>query len=251
MDVGRSFSFPFREPRWVPRLLLGALLEIVPVLMVGPVVVSLARERGEVAPTVVPLLGLAVLTALVCRWIQFGYLRRIAADALASSGGGLPAWDRFDADLAEGFKLWVTGIVLFIPALAVSGGLALLMGAVGLAGWLWLPLAFILPLSLLATLIYLPAGLANAVAEDSVFAAFDVETVLARAGAAAAAYILSLAVAVATEVLAQFGLMLLCAGIFVTRFLAHCITVHAVASAWREGIAAAPQPLSAGATDLE
>ena len=192
-----------------------------------------------------------MLTALVCRWVQFGYLRRIAADVLSGGHGGMPAWDRFDTDLAEGFKLWIAAIVLFVPALAVSGGLALLMGAVGLAGWLWLPLAFVLPLSLLATVIYLPAGLANAVAEDSVLAAFDVETVMYRAGVATAAYVLSLAVAVAAEILAQLGLIVLCAGIFVTRFLAHCITAHAVASAWQEAIAAAPQPLSAGATNLE
>ncbi len=103
-----------------------------------------------------------------------------------------------------------------------------------------------LPVAALATLLYLPAALLATVESGSMTAAFDAGSVTRRLHTVLAPCLLAVVVAGAAEILAQLGLLLACAGVFFTRFGAHCITVHAFASAW----ASAPAfqaPVLAGA----
>jgi hypothetical protein len=242
MELGGSFSYPFQRPSWPLRVLVGGCLEVVPLLAAVPLVVSTFHRRGDLVPTQLPFLGLVAVVALATRWIVLGYLRRVAQDALAGRNAGLPAWDRFADDLVEGLRLWLVGIGLFLPAVGVTGGLALLLGALGWHTAAWLPLLVILPVAGLITLFYLPAGLLAAIAEGDPWAAFDVGRVSPAIGRAFGPYLIAVLVAFTTEILAQLGFLLLCAGIFATRFVAHCITVHVFASAYREGAPAAPEP---------
>jgi hypothetical protein len=235
MEFGRSFACPFQQPTWPLRVLVGASLEVVPMLAAVPLVVSIIHRRGGLLPTQLPLLGMVAAAAFATRWIVLGYLRRLAKETLAGEDRGLPAWDRFGDDLVEGLKLWLVALGLFLPAIGITACLALLFGALGCHTVAWLPVLILLPLAALATLFYLPAALLATVAEGEPWAAFDIGRVGSVIGRAFGPYVIAILVAFASEILAQLGFLILCAGIFATRFIAHCIAVHAFASAYREG----------------
>ena len=219
---------------------MGAILEVVPVVLVLPIVIGLARHRHLVSMPVIMLLPAAAALGLAGRFIVFGYLGRAAREVLDGSSTGLPAWDRMGDDLLEGLKLWLVAVALWLPAVAVTAGLALLVMALASPGLAWLPVILLGPPAALLTLAYMPAGFMAAVSEGEIGAAFRVERVTAIAGRAFGPYALSFLVALGAEIVAQFGLVLCCVGIFATRFIAHCVAVHAFATAYGQGLHGAP-----------
>ncbi len=239
MDVGRSISFPFRDPRWPVRVIVGALLDLLPLVFALPFLAAIVAGRHHAVPRLGPLAAL-VLVALLTRFIVIGYLRRVARGALDGSDAGLPAWDSFGGDLVSGFRLWLLTLGLWLPALAVTGGAAVLVAVAVSPSLTWVPLLLIgAPLALI-TLFYLPACLVTAIAEDDLAAAFDFARVSRRVGRALGAYLLAFLLTVAVLIIAQLGVLILCVGIFATRFLARCVAVHAFARAFSEGEAGRP-----------
>jgi len=241
MDFSRSFSYPFAHPTWVLRTLVGAGLEVVPVLLVVPLVVATLRGSAF-RPLSLSAVAFAAALGLAARFVVVGYLRRVALDAL-NGGEGLPPWDRFGEDLVEGAKLGLVALGLVLPALGITACFAFLFQALGAAELAVIPIAVLLPPLLLATVLYMPAALVATVARADMTAAFDLGRVSATISRATGPYLLAFLIAMATEILAQLGLLLLCAGILATRFLAHCIVVHAFASVYR--VAEPPAPPAA------
>ena len=241
-ELGASFSFPFRHPAWLGRVLIGAALEVMPVVLVLPIVLAALRLRHHFPWQTFAVLPLAVLVGLVCRFLVLGYLRRTAKGVLDGTADGLPAWDRTADDIVEGLKLWLVSVALFLPAIGVTAGLTLLVMALSSPMFAWLPIVMLGPPALLITLIYLPAGLLATVAEGDAFAAFDFERVAETIGRAFGPYAVAFLVAIAAEIIAQFGLLICCVGIFATRFAAHCVGVHVFATAYRQGMPSSSPP---------
>jgi hypothetical protein len=239
-DLGRSLSFPFRHPAWLGRVLIGAALEIVPVLFALPLILSMARMRHHFAFHFLALVPIVVLVGLLCRFLVLGYLRRTAKGVLDGTADGLPGWDRPAEDIVEGLKLWLVSLILFLPAIGLTAALTLLFMALTSPHMAWLPLVVVGMPALLVTLFYLPAGLLATVAEDDILAAFAFDRVAGVMGRAFGAYLLAILVAIGAEILAQLGLVICCVGIFATRFAAHCVGAHAFAVAYRQGM---PAPL--------
>ena len=233
-DLGKSLGSPFRDPEWPLRTLVGAALEVAPFLVALPLILRLLHRGAHLRAGELPLLGLACLVALACRWIELGYLRRLAEGTLAGADRAMPRWDRFGADLLEGFKLWLISLGVLLPAIGTVAALAFTTAALGAPRLAWIPVVLVLPPLLLLTLFYLPAALLAAVASGDLGAAFDLGRVLGGISRAPVAYLLAFVVALMALLLAQLGFLLLCIGVFATRFLANCIAVHAFASAWSE-----------------
>lgn len=250
-DLSQSFAAPFRHPAWLRRVALGAALEGLPVLLLLPALAGwLGHGHHSLPRPSLALLPLAVVVALAARFLVFGYLRRVALDALEGGSAGLPPWDRPVEDLVEGLKLWLVAMALWLPAAAVTAGLALLVMSLTNASMAWLPVILVGPPAALATILYLPAGLLSAIAGRDAARAFDVDRVAAAIGCNFGPYLLAFLIAIAAEIVAQFGLLLCCVGILATRFAAHCIGVYAFATAYS---GATPTPASpveapAGAT---
>ena len=221
---------------------MGAALEVVPVLLALPVFLSAVRMRHHFPLHMLAVLPFAVLVALVCRFLVLGYLRRTAKGILDGTADGLPAWDRTGDDIVEGLKLWLISLALFLPAIGVTAGLTLLVMALTSPAMAWLPLVVLGPPSVLLPLLYLPAGLLATIAEGDAFAAFDFERVAETIGRVLGPYSLAFLVAIAAEIIAQFGLVICCVGIFATRFAAHCVGVHVFATAYRHGVPASSPP---------
>jgi hypothetical protein len=246
-ELGASLSFPFRNPLWLRRVLAGAVLELAPVPLVLPLVLASVDRWHRLGWSSFALLPLAAAVGLVCRFLVLGYLRRTAKGVLDGTTEGLPAWDRPAEDLVEGLKLWVVAVVLWLPAVAVTGGVMLLVMAVASPSVAWVPLVLLGVPAALATLVYLPAGLLATVADGEPLAAFDFERVAGRVARAFGPYALAFLVAIAAEIIAQLGLLICCVGIFATRFAAHCVAVHAFASAFRQGAVPLPSGPAEGA----
>jgi hypothetical protein len=243
-ELGRSFSFPFRHPAGLLRLAAGAALEMIPLLLALPVImVALGRWHRPFWPSLM-LLPFAAVVGLVCRFLVLGYLRRTAKGVLNGTSDGLPAWDRPAEDLVEGLKIWLVAVVLWLPAAAVTVGAMFLVMALASPSAAWLPVVLLGPPAAFVTVVYLPAGLLATVAEGEVTAAFNFEHVANTIGRAFGPYALAFLVAIAAEIIAQFGLLLCCIGIFATRFAAHCVAVHAFSTAFRQGMAPAVAPVS-------
>ncbi len=249
-DLSDSFAAPFRHPAWLRRVLVGAALEALPVLLVLPTLAGLVGHGHRRLPhPSLALVPLAVLVALAARFLVLGYLRRVALDALEGGSAGLPPWDRPAEDLVEGLKLWLVAMALWLPAVAVTAGLALLVMSLTNTAMAWLPVILVGPPAALATILYLPAGLLSAIAGRNAARAFDVDRVAAVIGRNFGVYLLAFLIAAAAEIIAQFGLLLCCVGILATRFMAHCVGVYAFATAYR-GAAPSDPPTEtlAGAT---
>jgi hypothetical protein len=242
-ELGASLSFPFRDPSWPRRVLAGAALELVPLPFVLPLVLASLGHGHRPGWAAFALLPFAALVGLVCRFLVLGYLRRTAKEILDGTSRGLPPWDRPAEDLVEGLKIFLVAVVLWVPAVAVTAGLMLLVMALASPSAAWVPLVLLGPPAAIVTLIYLPAGLLTTVAEGEVLAAFEFERVAGRVARAFGPYAIAFLVAIAAEIIAQFGLLLCCVGIFATRFAAHCVAVHAFAAAYRQAMSApASQP---------
>lgn len=235
-DLGKSLASPFRDPAWPARTLVGAALEVMPFLLALPLILRFLHRGFHFRAREAALLGLASLLALLCRWVEIGYLRRLTRDVLAGAGDTMPRWDSFGEDLLEGFKLWLVSLGIFLPAIGTAAALVFATAALGAPRLAWVPAALVLPPLALLTLFYLPAALLTAIAGNDLGAAFDVGRVVAVISAWPSRYLLAFVVALIALLLAQLGFLLLCVGVFATRFLAGCIAAHAFASAYGESV---------------
>lgn len=238
-----SFIFAFRQPGWLRRVMVGAGLELVPVLIAVPALArlwDLGAQPRHLPGVLVP----AILLALAARFVVLGYLRRIVRAAVTGTVVGLPPWEAIGTDLVAGATLWLVSVGLCLPAAVVSfvtwlvllelgGGVAAVLGTLAVA----LP-AFV------ATFALLPAALVAAITEGDAAAAFNLPRVLARLRRADGPYVLAFLVAFAAEILAQLGVLLCCVGVVPARFLAHCVTAHAFGTAFRDPSAPPPAPPS-------
>jgi hypothetical protein len=233
-ELGRSLGSPFRDPAWPARTLVGAALEIMPFLVVAPLVVRLLRGGYPLRSRDLALLGIAGILTLLCRWIEIGYLRRLMLGVVGGGADTLPRWDRLLSDLAEGFKLSLVALGLFLPAVGAAAALALIAAALGGARLAWVPVVLVLPPLVLAIFAYMPAALTTAIATGDLGAAFDVQRVIDSIQRWPTRYALAFVISLMALLLAQLGFLVLCVGVFATRFLANCIAAHAFASAYRD-----------------
>ncbi len=245
-DGGGSFAYPFRHPAWLGRVLVGAALDAVPTVLLLPAALALLGHRHALSAPALVLTPVAAMLGLAGRSLVLGYLGRAAREIVRGTSSGLPPWDRMGDDLVEGFKLWLVAVTLWLPAVAGTAGLALLVLALGSSSLAWLSVILVGPPAALLTLAYLPAGLLATINEGEAGAAFALERVAGTVGRAAGPYAVAFLVAFGAEIVAQFGLLACCVGIFATRFVAHCVAVHAFASAYRQGYQAAGAPPVAG-----
>ncbi|HVN75654.1 MAG TPA: DUF4013 domain-containing protein [Thermoanaerobaculaceae bacterium] len=237
-DTSGSLAYPFRHRAWLGRVLVGAALDAIPVVLMLPAVFALARHRYLLPFHSVVLVSGAAAVGVAGRLLVLGYLGRAAREVIDGTSTGLPPWDRMAEDLVQGIKLALVALALWLPAVGATVVLALLVMALASPSLAWLPVILVGPPAALLTLAYLPAGLLAMVTEGEASAAFDFERVTGVAGRAFGPYAIAFLVAFGAEILAQLGLVLCCVGIFATRFAAHCVAVHAFGSAYRQGLTA-------------
>jgi hypothetical protein len=208
MNIERSFSFAFKSPGGVGRLMLGGLFTM--------------------------LFGTVFFAFVVA-----GYLMRVLCDALEGRDGKLPEWKELGRLFNEGMMPMLVAlgwaspiIVLFVVAQALTAALGLNLGLA--AGYLLLEIV----LSVLLSMI-LPLALMRLAIKRSLRAAFDVGKMLDFVRRNKGTFFTAWGLSYAASAVASVGLIAFGVGIFFTMFIANVIAMHLFAQAYR-----ASQPFS-------
>lgn len=210
-DFGKPFSFVFEDPNWIQKILLGGLFYLAGFLLVG--------------------------------WFfVLGYVARTARNVMAGDPRPLPEWDDLGGYFNEGLRLVGVALVYIIPIVvlamfmiipsalldSVDNEGAQFLGS-GIAGCL---ACLMVPLSL-AMIVFMPASLMFAVAEQRFGAAFEFARIWAFIKDNIGNYLLAVVVYLIARFLAGFGIALFCIGVIFTGFWSFLITAHGFAQVWR------------------
>jgi len=212
-DFARPFTFVFQDPGWVAKVLIGGLFLLGAVILIGPL-------------------------------FAMGYCAQLVRNVVAGQQRPLPEWDRLGDYFAEGFRMFVIGLVYTIPVIVVAGFFvvpAFIAGTLanrndalrevqavmgGFASCL------IAPLSLLLSF-WIPGALLFAVVEERMGAAFEFARIWGFIRDNLGNYLLAFVVYIIARFVAGAGLILCCIGIIFTMFWQMLITSYAYAETWR------------------
>jgi len=207
-DFAKAFTFPFQDPDWLSKTLIGGLFSLLGILLVG-------------------------------HFFVFGYLARLVRNVVAGVERPMPAWDDFGGYFVEGFKLALVGLAFFLPIvllavmIAIPAGILESQGAGGVADMLGgLLLCLIFPLMLILMII-VPAAMVRAAALGRATAAFEMGANFAFIKANAMNYVLAVFVYIIGNFVSQFGILLCCIGFFFTSFLSLVMTAYAFGETYR------------------
>jgi hypothetical protein len=98
MDIGRSFSYVFQDPRWLTKVLIGAVFYLLTSILIG-----------------IPFV--------------LGYMLEIMRNVHRGEPMPLPEWSNLGALFSDGFKLFLGYLVYYIPVIILiccaAGGLSI------------------------------------------------------------------------------------------------------------------------------
>ncbi|WP_448541089.1 DUF4013 domain-containing protein [Roseiflexus sp.] len=209
MEIGKAFGFVTEDEQWITKVLIGGLIQFVPLL-------------GTIA--------------------ILGYSYRVAQNVARGNPRPLPAWGEFGDFLGRGFFALVIQIVYLLPLIVLYGVFVFLTvagaaaagdseagaGVVGLLGLCLIPLILIAALvcgfaSLAAIMRYL--------ATDSLGEAFKFGEVIATLRNHIGSFLMILVVGILAGLAAGLGVIARGIGFLFTAFYAQCVIGHAIGQA--------------------
>ena len=209
MDFGKSFTFIFEEQDWITKILLAAVIALIP--LVGPIVVA-------------------------------GWGVEIAKRAINQDHEQLPGWSNFMDYLVKGLVLMLIGFVYMLPVILVqacnAGVLAfaqnsgdetmftisnIVMACFGCLTFIYAILASFLIMAALGK--YADTG--------EIGAAFRFKEIFGLVKAAPVNYLMVLLGSFIAGILASLGIILCVVGVFFTVAIANAIVAHLEGQAYR------------------
>lgn len=212
-DFVKPFAFVFEDARWINKVLIGGLFQLLAMVLVG-----------------IPFL--------------LGYLAKLVRNVIAGVTLPLPEWDDLGEMFSEGLRLVGVGFVYTLPFIMIAMLIlvpAIFVGAVSshhndnfdasgpFLACFW---CLMFPLGL-AYAIWVPAALLYAITEQRFAAAFDFGRIWRFISNNVGNYLLAIVVAIVARFASGFGIILFCIGIVFTVFWAMCVTFYAFAQTWR------------------
>ncbi len=200
MDAGRAFTFAFQDPRWVGKLLIGAVMLLIPIF------------------------GWFVL---------LGYVLRIIRQVVAGSDLPLPEWEDWGGLFVDGLKLFGVGFVWSLPVSLLSACLQFGLASADDSGTASLLANCItLPLSLAVALVT-PAAYGRLAMTGSFAAGLEVGAVLALVRDNIGDYLIVLLMTIVGSLIAAAGIVACCVGVLATTAYAALLTAHLTGQAYR------------------
>lgn len=202
MDIARALTYFFKDSQWIAKALVAAVMIIIPII------------------------GWLILA---------GYLLRITRNVIQGADVPLPVWDDFGGDFVRGFKLFLVGVLWYLPALLVAScitaaatflttgesdtttGVASAISAFGscIQFLLSLPVQFVLPLPI--TRLAMTDRLSDAFAFSAIFQEIR---------PAAVDLLIVLGLTLIAGIVAWFGILLFCIGILATLLWSYLFQAH-------------------------
>lgn len=209
MDIGKAFTFPFDDEDWVKKLIIGAVLLIIPIV----------------------------------NFITIGYMIRTMRNVAEGRAKPLPEWDQWGDDFMKGLLVAVAGFIYALPIILVNGITAIL-GAVagsansdGVQGVIALCTTVLSCLSALWGLVvgvFIPAAVVKYAQEGEFGSFFKFSEILQWIRDNAKNYIIALLVIIVARILASLGVIACGIGILFTMFWATVIMGHILGQVWAE-----------------
>ena len=209
----KPFAFVFEDARWINKVLIGGLFQLLSFLLVG-----------------IPFL--------------LGYLAKLVRNVIAGATLPLPEWDDLGEMFNEGLRLVAVGFVYTLPFFVLAMTMmvpAIIISAAGqhhggdydpsggMVACVW---CLIFPLGL-AYALWLPAAFMYAIVEERFGAAFDFGRIWSFISNNIGNYLLAIVVMFVARFASNFGLILFCIGVVFTIFWATCVMFYAFAQTWR------------------
>jgi hypothetical protein len=209
MDIGKSFGYVFEDEKWVTKVLIGGVLNLIPIVNL----------------------------------VNVGYALRTLRNVAAGAERPLPEWDDFGDYFVKGLLVAVGILIYAIPVLLVSV-LSAIVGALaggnsdvtsGLLGLCTAGLACIGSLYGLALALWLPAALVRYAMSGEFGAFFRFGEIWGFISRNLGAYIVALIVAWLASLVAGIVGGILCGvGVLFTSFWAMLVAAHLLGQLQRE-----------------
>ena len=209
-DFLRPLTFVFEDPRWLSKLLMGALFSLAAVILIGV-------------------------------FFLYGYLARLVRNVVAGEQLPLPEWDELGEMFSEGAMLFVATLIYGAPffflfflmfpfsVLAdMDNSAAQVLGSGGLV----VVMLIFIPIGL-ALAVWVPAAMLHAVVKRDFRAAFDFRTIGLFLRNNALNYLLAYLDWLVARFAAPLGLLLCCVGVFITSFWSMAVAACAFAQVYR------------------
>lgn len=223
-DVGRAFTYMFRDERWVPKILIGGGFVFLSAIIGGIWGIIISPFQGTAANAVLTILTNLVSLAASAFYIGYAVetLRNVADDRELP----LPEW----TDIGRKFYLGlILGIVLFIYQLPASilGGVAGGIGALGLAGaTAGGALGCVAFLVLLFVSFITPAVIISFAQTPTFAGGFNFPRIFGIIGASLGWYLAVILLIIVAFIISAFGVIGLIIGVFFTIFWAFLVTAN-------------------------
>ncbi len=211
MDFGLAFSFPFKDEKWIEKILIAAVISIIPII-------------GWFA-----LLGWS---------IEIG--RRV----INGEEQVLADWSDFGGLLTLGFKAWLAALIFSIPLIIVWIPVGIFTGVIGstdgdaaaaiitLVSFCMICLTFSYTIALLFAL---PASYGRLAATDGLGESLNVKALWTIVSNAPSAYLIVLLGYFVAGFIASLGSILCLVGVFLTTAYALAVEGHLLGQAYLEG----------------
>jgi hypothetical protein len=208
VDFGRSLGFVFEDPAWLKKMLLGGLMALLSLLMVGTILIG-------------------------------GYCLRVIRRSARGEALPLPEWDDWGGLFMDGLMalgVYLVHVFALVLPLILGGGCLFGIAAAGASGsrngggalaavagvgLLALYALFFVMALLLA--VYVPAVLTRLALLNRFGVAFEVRENFGFIRRNLGEYLLALVIFLVASFISQFGVILLCIGVFPLTFWSYCV----------------------------
>jgi len=209
-DFLKPLSFVFEDPRWIEKVLFGALFTLGAVVIVGI-------------------------------FFVYGYLARLVRNVVDGVQHPLPEWTDLGDMFGEGAMLFVASLIyaapiIFVAMLIIPFGILADIDNAGVQAFGGCGMALLMLILIptgLAMAVWVPAAMLHAAVKRDFRAAFDFRTIAAFIRNNAVNYILAYLDWLVARMAAPLGFLLCCVGVFVTSFWSMTVAAHAFAQAYR------------------
>ena len=205
IDFGKAFTFIFDDERWFDKLIVPILVSLIPVV-------------GGLAFT--------------------GYILRTIKNVIQNEANPLPEFE-FGEDLSRGFRLFLIGLVYFLPVMLIVG-LALIPmlrlnsnESISALAVIFLILALLLMIAYgLFLMIVQPIMTANFAVKDTFASGFELGLFFKRLGNNLRAWLIVYAGVILASIISPIGSILFFVGVALTTTYSQLMVAHLTGQAY-------------------